>query len=96
MDKNEFQQVVNLIDCRLDLMGAEDAAKMVRVFELLSASFAEEPERPSVLVHGTGGSNLVVVSVNSDPVAMVNMLGAAYAQMYDTFLGEAPDKGMLN
>jgi hypothetical protein len=96
MDKNEFQQVVNLIDCRLDLMGAEEAAKMVRVFELLSASFAKEPNRPSVLVHGAGENNLVVVSINSDPVAMVSMLAAAYTQMHDTFLGEAPDKGMLN
>lgn len=95
MDKKEFQDVSARIDARLAAMGTEGATHMVRIFELLSASFAEEDARPSVFVHGIG-SNLMVLSINVDALEMVGMLATAYAQMHDTFIGDKPEPGDIH
>jgi hypothetical protein len=95
MDKSEFQTISARIDERLAAMGTEGAAHMVRMFEMLSASFAEEDARPSVFVHGIG-DNLMVLSVNVDALEMVGMLATAYAQMHDTFIGDKPEPGEIH
>jgi hypothetical protein len=95
MDKDEFQTISAVIDGRLKAMGVEGATHMVRMFEMLSASFAEENARPSVFVHGIG-NNLMVLSVNVEELDMVEMLATAYAQMHDTFVGDKPAQGDLH
>ena len=95
MDKNEFQDVSARIDARLAAMGTEGATHMVRMFEMISASFANEDERPTVLIHGVG-NNLIVLSVNVDELEMVGMLATAYAKMHDTFIGDMPEQGELH
>ena len=95
MDKNEFQDVSARIDARLAAMGTEGATHMVRMFEMISASFANEDERPTVLIHGVK-NNLIVLSVNVDELDMVGMLATAYAKMHDTFIGDMPEQGELH
>lgn len=95
MDKKEFQDVSARIDARLAAMGTEGATHMVRMFEMISASFAGEDERPTVLVHGVK-NNLIVLSVNVDELDMVGMLATAYAKMHDTFVGDMPEQGELH
>ena len=95
MDKKEFQDVSARIDARLAAMGTEGATHMVRMFEMISASFANEDERPTVLIHGVG-NNLIVLSVNVDVMEMVNMLATAYAKMHDTFIGDKPEPGDIH
>ena len=95
MDKDEFQTISARIDARLAAMGTEGATHMVRMFEMISASFANEDERPTVLIHGVG-NNLIVLSVNVDELEMVGMLATAYAKMHDTFIGDMPEQGELH
>jgi hypothetical protein len=76
-------------------MGTEGATHMVRMFEMISASFANEEQRPTVLIHGVG-NNLIVLSVNVDELEMVGMLATAYAKMHDTFIGDMPEQGELH
>jgi len=84
-----------VIDGRLKAMGTEGATHMVRMFEMISASFAGEDRRPTVLVHGVK-HNLMVLSVNVEELDMVEMLATAYAQMHDTFIGDKPEQGDLH
>jgi hypothetical protein len=95
MDKDEFQTISAVIDGRLEAMGVEGATHMVRIFELISASFAGEDRRPTVLVHGVK-HNLIVLSVNVDELDMVEMLATAYAKMHDTFIGDKPAPGDIH
>lgn len=95
MDKSEFQEVSARIDARLEAMGTDRAAEMTRVFDLLSASFANEEDRPSILIHGMG-NNVVVLAVNSPPMDVLEIMAMAYTQMHDIVLGEVPDKGELH
>ena len=95
MDKSEVPAISAVIDGRLREMGIESATHMLHVFELISASFAYEKDRPSVLVHGNG-KNLVVLSINVDEFEMVNILATAYAKMHDTFIGNKPEQGDMH
>lgn len=95
MDKDEFQTISAVIDGRLAAMGVEGATHMVRMFEVISASFAGEGDRPTVLVHGNG-AHLMVLSVNVDELEMVDMLATAYTKMHDTFIGNIPPRGEMN
>ena len=95
MDKKEFSEISAVIDGRLEAMGIEGATHMVRIFELISASFANEEDRPSVVIHGQGKS-LAVLSINVDELEMVDMLATAYARMHDTFIGDIPPRGEMN
>lgn len=95
MAKSEVPAISAVIDGRLREMGVEGATSMLRVFELISASFANEEGRPSVLVHGNG-SNLAVLSINVDELEMVDMLATAYAKMHDTFIGDKPAQGDMH
>jgi hypothetical protein len=95
MDKDEFQTISTVIDGRLAAMGTDGATHMLRVFELISASFANEEDRPSVLVHGHG-NNLAVLSINVAELEMVDMLATAYAKMHDVFIGDIPPRGEMN
>jgi hypothetical protein len=76
-------------------MGVEGATHMVRMFEMISASFAGEDRRPTVLVHGVK-HNLIVLSVNVEELEMVDMLATAYAKMHDTFIGDKPEQGDMH
>ena len=95
MDKSEFQEVSTRIDERLAVMGEGRAAEMTRVFELLSASFANEEDRPSILIHGVG-KNVIVLAVNTDALDALELMASAYANMHDTVIGDTPDKGELH
>ena len=95
MDKSELQELSARIDGRLKEMNIEGATSMLRVFDLISASFAKEADRPSVLVHGNG-NNLMVLSINTHELDMVGMLATAYAQMHDTFIGDKPEPGEIH
>ena len=95
MDKDEFQKISTVIDGRLAAMGVEGATHMVRVFEMISASFANEENRPSVVIHGSG-KNLVVLSINVDELEMVDILATAYAKMHDVFIGNKPAPGDIH
>jgi hypothetical protein len=95
MDKSEFQNISAVIDGRLAAIGIEGAMHMLRVFEMISASFAREEDRPSVLIHGSG-KKLVVLSINVDELETVNILATAYAKMHDTFIGDIPPKEKMN
>jgi hypothetical protein len=95
MDKSEFQTISDVIDGRLSAMGVEGATHMVRMFEIISASFAGEASRPTVLVHGIG-DRIVVLSVNAKEFEIVDMLATAYTQMYDAFIGKIPEPGDMH
>lgn len=95
MDKSEFQEVCTRIDARLEAMSTDRAAEMTRVFDLLSASFANEEDRPSILIHGMG-NKVFVLAVNSPPMDVLEIMAMAYTQMHDIVLGEVPDKGELH
>jgi len=95
MDKSEFQEISTRIDARLEAMGENRAGEMTRVFELISASFAHEEGRPSILIHGLG-DNVVVLAINSPPLEALELMSMAYMQMHDNVIGETPDKGALH
>lgn len=95
MDNRDIEEISAVIDGRLAAMGVEGATHMVRIFELISASFANEEDRPSVVIHGHGKS-LAVLSINVDELEMVDMLATAYAKMHDTFIGDIPPRGEMN
>jgi hypothetical protein len=95
MDKDEFSSISAVIDGRLAAMGVEGATHMVRMFEMISASFAGEGDRPTILIHGVK-NNLVVLSVNVDEFEIVDMLSVAYAKMHDTFIGNKPEQGDMH
>jgi len=95
MDKSEFQEVSTRIDKRLDAMGEGRAGEMTRVFELISASFANEEDRPTILIHGVG-NNVIVLAINTPPLEALELMSMAYMQMHDNVLGEVPDKGELH
>jgi hypothetical protein len=95
MGKEEFRALSAVIDGRLEAIGIEGATHMVRMFEMLSASFANEDERPTVLIHGVG-KKMVVLSVNVEMVDMLEMLSTAYTSMYGTFIGDKPEQGELH
>ena len=95
MDKREFQAISAVIDGRLAVMGERRAGEMTRVFELLSASFANEEDRPSILIHGVG-KNVIVLAVNTEAIDALELMASAYANMHDTVIGDTPDKGELH
>ena len=95
MDKSEFQEVSVRIDARLEAMGEGRAAEMTRVFDLLSASFANEDDRPSILIHGMG-NNVIVLAVNTGAIEALELMSMAYVQMHDSVIGNTPDKGELH
>jgi hypothetical protein len=95
MDKEEFRALSAVIDGRLEAIGIEGATHMVRMFEMLSASFANEDERPSVMIHGAG-KKMVVLSVNVEMVDMLEMLATAYTSMHEMFIGDKPEQGELH
>lgn len=95
MGKDEFQTISAVIAGRLEAMGAEGATNMMRVFEMLSASFAQDQDRPSVVVHGNG-RHMMVLSINTDEIEMIDMLSTAFTKMHDTFIGDIPPKGEMN
>jgi hypothetical protein len=95
MDKRKFSEIIALIDARIETMGMERAGHMVCMFELLSASFAKEDARPSVLVHGMN-DRLTVLSINVDELDTVGMLATAYSKMHDTFIGDKPEPGEIH
>lgn len=95
MDKKEFQEVSARIDARIAAMGTEGATHMMRMLEMISASFVGEDERPTVLVHGVK-NNLIVLSVNVNEFEMVDMLATAYTKMHDSFIGDIPDREKMN
>jgi hypothetical protein len=95
MDKDEFQAISSVIDGRLDAMGTEGATHMVRMFEMISASFAKETDRPSILIHGVG-TQMIVLSVNVDMLETVEMLANAYSNLHDTFIDGRPEQGDMH
>jgi hypothetical protein len=95
MDKSKLQKVLALIDDRLEAIGPERAEHMVRIFELLSASFAQEENRPSVFLHGTG-DNILLLPVNVDTLELLDILAATYSKVYAAVIGDKPSKGALH
>ena len=95
MGKNEFQELCARLDARLAAMSEDRAKEMTRVFELLSASFANEECRPSILIHGIG-HNVIVLAVNAAPLEALELMSMAYMQMHDNVIGEVPSKGELH
>lgn len=95
MDKSEFQEARVRIDARVEAMGEGRSAEMLRVFDLLSASFANEDARPTILVHGMG-NDVLVLAVNTPPLEALEIMSMAYMRMHDNVIGNTPDKGELH
>lgn len=96
MAKSEFQEITDRIDARLEAMGQSRAAEMLQVFELLSASFAKEENRPSVFLHGVG-ERMVVLAINTgDELGALEMLLNAHMQMHEIVVGDVPPKEQLH
>jgi hypothetical protein len=95
MDKKEFLELSARIDARVEAMGPEGALHMVRMFEMLSASFAREDKRPSLLLHGVG-KNLLILSVNVEALDILDTLACAYTAMHDKIIGKKPAPGELH
>jgi len=65
------------------------------MFEMISASFANENNRPSILIHGVG-KQMVVLSVNVDMLEAVELLANAYSNLHDTFIDGRPEQGDMH
>jgi hypothetical protein len=92
---NEVKAISAVIDSRLENIGITGTAQMLRMFELISASYVGEDGRPTVLVHGVG-NNVVILSINADEFQTVNLLAAAYTKAHDTFIGDKPEPGDMH
>ena len=95
MDTSEIKAISAVIDSRLENIGIAGTTQMLRMFELISASYVGEDGRPTVLVHGVG-SNVVVLSINANEFQTVNLLAAAYTKTHDTFIGDKPEQGDMH
>lgn len=98
MDQAEWKELTALIDkieSRRDAIGLKKSAVMVRVFEMLSRSFAAEPDSYAlVLFHDS--EELTIQAVGTDPhtaLLMLNMAKDCLEEDPDTAI---PPKEMMN
>ena len=95
MNKIEFDKISELIEARREKMGPINEAGMVRVFEVLSRSFAGEDGEGTVMITASG-ETLGLTVVNLDEAETLDMLGLVFTSMHASMMQGAPERELFN
>ncbi len=95
MNKKEFKEIAELIESRREKMGSENADSMVRVFEIISRSFADENGEGALLITASNEA-LGLMVLNVDPARTLDILGLVFTSMHASMMHGAPERELFN
>ena len=93
MDKKEFDAIADLIQSRHEGMKPEQAAQMVRAFEIISQGFAKEAN--IVLIAGKD-DRISLTVINADEAEVLDLVGMVYTGVNAAVMHGSPERELFN